>query len=59
MKSTYVILPLELFHNQKSCGYAPDGCMYYNTNKCKKSKCNGNLITLGPHTKLFILELSN
>lgn len=36
-QNSYAILWLELFHNQKSYGYASvtDGCMYYNTNKYK------------------------
>ena len=58
-EETYIILWLELFHNQKYYGYASvaDGCIY-NRNKYKQSKSSRNLITLGSHTKLFILELS-
>ena len=37
MSNTHAILWLELFHNQKSYGYASvaKGCVYYNTSKYK------------------------
>lgn len=58
-EETYIILWLELFHNQKYCGYVSvaDDCID-NRNKYMQSKCSSKLITLGSHTKLFILVIS-